>query len=366
MIKMEVKKYKIVIVTTLIVSMFLSSCKLFPTQKMIDHIIPNYNKRTYTVADLIPYDYKEIKNALASYGMELQEYFSKNTTTESELSRTTDEEKNAFYKELMYMTHNYKVIKQRYAMYFDEEGNENEYAKKVCEDEYNAYYNVSNADSFGIINKYAEKSKDMPLMSIRADMTTATISDITDFYSEVMCEIYKPVYIDAKKYSSLKVGSEITLDMPATNSTVNCTKTKKMTFTYVATDSLLYKDDDGKKNYYFIAEVDGTNDVRRVLDYYGKTVEVYQETKPLQFLKRCRVAEANDVIRILNAVINENLEEYSFGDIAEKALCGGYLVYKYKDNVYANSITINNKGYITSAVEYSNQRIDNEFYKTLN
>lgn len=364
------KNYRFIrlIVGILVTSMCLTSCKLFPTQKMIDNIIPDHNRRMYTIADFIPYDYKEIKNARALYGMELQEFFTKNTTTESELSRTTEAEKYGFYKELMYMTHNYKVIKNRYNMYFDEDGAESEYNKGLCEKEYKDYYDLKNADSISTIKKYNDgKAFGMPLMSIRAILSTATVSDATDFYSEVMCEIYKPVTIDAKKYNSLKFGDTVTLDIPSTSSTAFCKKTHKLNLTYVATDSLMYENEQtGDKTYLFIADIDGTNDVHRVLDYYGKTLETYVETRPLQFMKACRVSEANDTFRLLNSVINENLQEYRFGDIAEKALCGGYLTYKYKDYVYANSVTTNLKGYITAMTEYTNQRIDNEYYKTLN
>ena len=39
--------------------------------------------------------------------------------------------------------------------------------------------------------------------------------------------------------------------------------------------------------------------------------------------------------------------------------------WEYKDEVYANSISTNLKGYITSLYNFDNQRIDNEFYNSL-
>lgn len=129
----------------------------------------------------------------------------------------------------------------------------------------------------------------------------------------------------------------------------------------------MYKDANGKEQYYFLAEPDGTNDFcRRVLDHHGKTLEVYEETKPLQFMKYARVARANESQRLLNDISKEELISYDFDKLAVRALSGGYLVYEYKDYVYANSITTNLKGYITALYYFDNQRIDNEFYNSLN
>ena len=81
---MQFKSLKSKIAILLMVSMFLSSCRLVQTQEMIDNIMPDYTRRMYNVADLIPYTYREIRNAQAFYGMGLTDFFYTNTATEAE------------------------------------------------------------------------------------------------------------------------------------------------------------------------------------------------------------------------------------------------------------------------------------------
>lgn len=357
------------IVPLLIVSIIISSCSLFPTQKMIDNIIPDYNKRMYTVADLIPYDYKEIKNARALYGQELTKFFNKNTTTASELTRVTEKEKMAFYKELLYRTHNYKTMKQMFSMYVDDTSDLPGTKEAERKKEFDEYYAVQNAAAASFIKKYNDgKLNGMPLISIRAIMGEATDSNC-DIYAEVPCEIYEPVVISEEIYDNLKFGDSITLEVPATSSTALCKDKYKVECVYIATDSLLIKknenSDSNSEKYYFIADVDGTTGVHRVLDYYGGTLETYIEKRKLQFMKHCRVAEANDSFRLMSSVVNDELVSYEMNDLVEKALCGGYVVQEYKDYVYANSVYTDRKGYITSLINYTNQRVDNEFYDSL-
>ena len=360
------KSNKQKISVALLLCIMLTSCQLSKTQSVIDNIVPDYKVRMYTVADFIPYTYTEIKNAQAYYGRELTDYFLENTATEAEASRVTQKEKDDFVKELMYRNHNYKVIKKRYAMYVGDESQSQEMKEAERQKEYDDYYKLQNAAGANVIKKYnGGKLDGMPLMSIRVDMSTATMSSIDSIYSEAVCEIYKPVYIENRVYNNLNFGDTIELKVPATNSTVNAKELKTVSCTYIATDSLLYKDDEGRDAYYFIADVDGTNDVRRVLDYYGNTLETYEGSEALQFMKLTRVTRANDPKRLMLAVGEDNLTEYNYNEIAVRALSGGYLVFDYKDYVYANSVTTNQKGYITSLTHYDNQRIDNEFYNSL-
>lgn len=362
---MKFDKIKSMLVSVLIVSFLIVSCA--PSQKVIDNIIPDYNKRLYCIADLIPYKYKELRNAQALYGNELTDFFLTNTSTAAEAKRTTKKEKNDFLSELRYRTANYKLLRERIAMYLEDDKQTSSVKEQERQKEYDDYYKLQNANSANIIKKYNNGKLDgMPLVSIRAIMSTATMSDIDSLFSEVTCEIYKPTVIETKVYDKLKFGDSIDIVVPATNSTVDCPATKVVHCTYVATDSLLYKGDNGEDNYYFIASVDGINDnVRRVLDYYGKTLETFVEMKPLQFMKYARVARANEQQRLLDSIAQDSLVSYDFDKLAVRALSGGYLVYEYKDEVYANSISTNLKGYITSLYNFDNQRIDNEFYNSL-
>ncbi len=362
---MKFNKIKRIITSTIIVSFLVTSCA--PSQKVIDNIIPDYNKRLYCIADLIPYKYKELRNAQALYGNELTSFYYDNISTEAETKRTTKKSNDDFLSELRYRTANYKLLRDRISMYIEDDKQSTSEKEQLRQKEYDDYYKLQTANGATTIKKYNNgKLGGMPLFSIRLDMSTATMSDTEGIFSEVNCEIYKPTVIETKTYEKLKFGDSIDLVVPATNSTVNCPDTKVVHCTYIATDSLLYKDKNGNDDYYFIAAVDGINDnVRRVLDYYGKTIETFVEIKPLQFMKFARVARANEQQRLLDSIIQGNLVSYDFDKLAVRALSGGYVEYEYKDYIYANSVSINLKGYITSLYYYDNQRIDNEFYNSL-
>ena len=362
---MKFKFSKCVIVPVLIVSMILFSCT--PSQRIIDNIIPDYNVRLYCVADLIPYNFKELRNAQALYGNELTEYFVTNTSTSSQLKRKTKKEQDDFNRDLRYRNANYKLFRERLAMYYEDDKQTAKTKEAERQVEYNDYYKLPNSIGANTIKKYNNgRLNGMPLMSIRVDMSTATMSQVDSIYSGAMCEIYKPVVIESRVYDRLKFGDTLELSVPATNSTIYCSETKKVKCTYIATDSLAYEDANGEKQYYFIAEVDGSNkDYHRVLDYYGKTLETFVEYKMLEFMKYARVARANEQNRLLDDIAFDRLNSHNFDQLAVRALSGGYLVYEYKDYVYANSVSTNAKGYITSLYYYDNQRIDNEFYNSL-
>ena len=363
---MGILKNKRITAFLIFASMILASCS--PSQKVIDNILPDYTRRTYSIADLIPYAYKELRNAQALYGNELTKFFYENTSTSAEAKRVTKEQKDEFYKELRFRNTNYKLLRKRLAMYNEDEHNSQEMNEAARQKEYDDYYKLPNAKSGNIIKKYNNgKLNGMPLMSIRVDMSTATISELDSIYCEAECEIYKPVTIDEKKYESLKFGDEIELVVPLENRTFEKSETKKVKCTYVATDSLLYQDEDGKDSYYFIADIDGTNDFcRRITDYNGYSLETYVEKRPLQFMKYAEVARANEPQRLMTSIANDELIYYDFDKLAVRALGGGYYAFEYKDYVYANSITTNLKGYITALHEYDNLRIDNEYYEELN
>ena len=354
---------KKIIACIMFVTMIMASCS--PSQNTIDNILPDYDKRSYSIADLIPYTYKELRNAQALYGRELTKFFYDNTTTAAEATRVTEKQKNDFYKELRYRNANYKLLRNRLSMYTEDNTLSQEAKEKERQKEYDEYYKISNARSGNIIKQYNNgKLQGMPLMSIKVDMSTATMSEIDDIYSEAQCEIYRPVVIDEKVYEALTFGDEIELEVPVENRTFGKKETKKIKCSYVATDSLMYTNEDGKEDYYFIADTDGLNNFcRRITDYYGKSLEIYVDKKPLQFMKYAEVARANEPQRLLTSIANDDLTRYDFDKLAVRALSGGYYVYEYKDFIYANSITTNLKGYITALYEFDNLRIDNKYYE---
>lgn len=340
------------------ISIFLCSC--VKSQGEVDNIIPDYARRTYSVADLIPYTYKELKNAQAYYAKDLINYYDTNTSTDANAKRITKRENVDFYYDFAYRNHNYRIIKKRFEMFAGDEMTSEEQMKKEREKEYDKYYKVGNAEGIETIKKYNNgKAFGVPLISIKVLMNTATISEMETvedtLVSSAMCEIYKPVVISCEEYDKLNIGDIVELDIP-----------EKVACTYIATDSLMYKNDKGEDLYYFIGCVDGTNDVRRICDKDGKTIEYYVETKPLGFMKYCRVTSAKEPLRLIKDLSLNRLKEYYYNDLAERAFCGGYLIEKYKDYIYANQITTDRKGYITSLIDYDNLCTYNEFLKDLN
>ena len=89
---MNLFKFKKNIAALLLVCMALTSCS--PSQKVIDNILPNYKERLYSVADLIPYNYKELRNAQALYGVELIDYFIDKLTYEEIVALFGEDAKN--------------------------------------------------------------------------------------------------------------------------------------------------------------------------------------------------------------------------------------------------------------------------------
>lgn len=69
---MILNKNKRVVAISMVLSMLFVACA--PSQKVIDNILPEYNRRIYSIADLIPYSYKELRNAQALYGTELTKF----------------------------------------------------------------------------------------------------------------------------------------------------------------------------------------------------------------------------------------------------------------------------------------------------
>lgn len=343
--------------------MTLLSCA--PSQKAIDNILPDYSKRMYSIADLIPYSFKELRNAQALYGVQLMRFFNTNTSTAAELKRVTKEEKNAFYKELRYRNTNYKLLRNRLSMYEGDELKSQEEKLAERQKEYNQYYKTQNAESGNIIKQYNRGRLDgMPLMSIRVDMSTATMSEFDDIYSEAECEIYKPVVIEEKVYQRLSIGDKIELEVPIENRTFDKKETKKIECTYIATDSLLYVDENEKENYYYIADIDGTNDYcRRITDDFGNSVEVYVEKRVLQFMKNAMVARSAEPQMLMDSIANDQFMAYNFDALVIRAMGGGYYEYDYKDYIFANSITTNLKGYITALYDYSDLALEIEYYQ---
>ena len=359
-------KLKQILCLILIAVFMLTSC--FNSQNAIDDILPDYDKRVYSLADLIPYTYKEIRNAQALYGRNLSKFFKANTTKSAEEKRVTNDEKNVFYKELRVRTANYKLLRRRLAMYTDDDGNIDDYKNEERQREFDEYYKLPNAKSAGTIRKYNNgKMQGTPLMSVRIIMSTATMSNVDAIYSEADCEIYKPVLINVSDYEELKIGDECVFELPIKNRTKGEKTTYKATCKYVGKDAFEFIDHEGKKDYLFVGDTYDSNDFcRRIVDSLGRTIDIYVENKTLQFMKLAEFGVANDIQRLTNTIAsNEDFQLYTFDKMATRALSGGYYLEAYKDYVYSNAITTNHKGYVTGIYHYDNLIMDNAYYQAL-
>ena len=340
----------------LINCILLTSCSaIFPTQKMIDSILKKNNQHAYSIADLIPFNENELKNARSLYGMELNDYYNNNVNT-----GLKGEELETFNNNLIYMDYNYNILLNRYNMYTESEDSYNK-----CKDEFDSYYKLKDTSAKDVIKSTNKGSlAGAPNISIKIDMSTLIDYGI---YSEAEAEIFDQITINESVYKKLKIGDEITLNIPATNSTINNKELIKKTFTYIATNSISYKETDEfgliSDTTYFIGPLDALNDSRKIVDINGNVIEVYNKREKLQFMKYALVAKGNTPRRLYQNMINNNFSSkyYYMNDLADKAQTGGYLVEEYKDEIYANAVYTNLKGYITQCLYFTNLNIDNDY-----
>ena len=350
------KNVLIKISVLLIVSTIISSCSvIFPTQKMIDSILKSNNQHAYSISDLIPFNENELKNARSLYGMELNDYYNNNINTGLE-----GKELDEFNNNLIYMDYNYNILMNRYNMY-----TENEESYNKCKEEFDAYYKLKDTSAKDIIKSSNNGSlSGAPNISIKIDMTTLEDHDI---YSEAEVDIFNQITISENDYKKLKIGDTIKLSVPATNSTINAKEMVQKVFTYVATNSISYKEtnDFGLTNdtTYFIAPLDILNKSHKIVDLNGNVLEVYNKREKLQFMKYAFVAKGSSPDRFYQSMISSNFssKNYYMNDLAIKAQTGGYLVEEYKDVLYANTIYTNLKGYITQCLYFSNLNMNIDY-----
>ena len=349
------KKNLSIIATTLICALLLSSCgAIFPTQKMIDSILKNNNEHAYSISDLIPFNENELKNARSLYGMELNDYYNNNVNAGLE-----GEELKLFQKNLIYMDYNYSMLLERYNMYTKDENSYN-----MCKEEFDAYYKLKDSKAKKLIKDTNKGNlSGAPNISVLIDMNTLKDYDI---YSEAEAEIFDQVVISDNDYKKLKIGDTISLIIPATNSTIGAKETIKKTFTYIATNSISYKETDENglevDTTYFITQVEPLNNTRKLVDINGNVIEIYRGREVIQFMKYAFVAKSSIPERLYQNIISKRTTNtYYMNDFAIKAQTGGYLVEEYKDTLYANSIYTNLKGYITQCLYFDNFNMDNEY-----
>ena len=135
----------------LINCILLTSCSaIFPTQKMIDSILKKNNQHAYSIADLIPFNENELKNARSLYGMELNDYYNNNVNT-----GLKGEELETFNNNLIYMDYNYNILLNRYNMYTESEDSYNK-----CKDEFDSYYKLKDTSAKDVIKSTIKGSLD--------------------------------------------------------------------------------------------------------------------------------------------------------------------------------------------------------------
>lgn len=359
------KCYKITSIL-LIITMFLCSCVGERSVGVIKKVMPDYDKRMYTEADLLSLTKEDMNKLYDTYEYDLINFFYSKVSTNS-VYTGNKRDMDSFNNALRYRTHNFKMLERRKAK-FEDVANSTENADK-CLKERKEFFELKNAKSSDIIKKYNDGKEDgFPKMTILVDLSTATVSSTTNLVYEAECDIFEPLYFDNERYNSLKVGDIVELEIPEENdgNNVRTTLVKKKVF-YVATNSFTYKDTEKngyKDRYYYLAEPAGTSNYRRLLDEDGLTVEMFRERKKLQFLKYARVVSIYDEKSLLDAIDSEDeeLDEYYIGDIIDRGINGSIVAEDNNNSIYANCITTNKKGYITSLTGYMCQIVNNKFY----
>lgn len=350
-------KRKIYLVLTLIVAMILSSCSaLFPTQRMLDDVLPYRDTHYYCKSDVVPFSREELKNAKTVYGVELSEYF-----YEFKDANLPEKEKEEFLRTLTYRNANYTLIKDRYEMYNDDQARDiHDYNQ--ADKEFNTFYKLENSPLADIIKENNNgQLAGNPNISFKLYLNTC--HKVDDIYYEGDAEIYVPVAIPNKEYEKLKIGDKITLTIPKDLKVSTNSETREQEFVMKATDSLCYIDENGDEIAFFVSDKDGISEMRRMVDKTGKMIENYIGIHKIGLLIYARIAEGINAERLVTAIMQSGTGDYMIDDIVDKVEGGGYLIDKYKEYVYANAVYTNLKGYITTALNYTALFVDNEYAK---
>lgn len=403
------KKFAGGLAVALIVAMTLQGCAtLFPTQRMIDDILPNNDRHFYCDADLIPYSKQELTNATMLYGQELSEYYFMNLNKFDEnVNDNIDEDaREEFMARLTYMNANYKLLKARYEKYTGEEGATKEEFEQV-DTEFNDFYRLPNSKFAETVRENnANRLAGSPELSLRIKPDTFVDNTI---YVEAVAEIYKHVTIPKKQYSKMKIGEKLTLEFPESNSDPLNPRTREVTLTLIATDSFIEYDthpENDPKNFekasasnvdieeasdselnendinvaaavgtrkskdsiYYVTADDPLSKYRKLINADGEVIEIYKDDETIQIMKDARIAKGIDETRLVTQILREDegTKNYTINQIADAAMGGGYIAEDFKDEVYLNNIYTNLKGYITSGYLYEQMYIDIEFAREHN
>lgn len=351
-------KTKIYLVVILIISTLFTSCRaLFPTQRMLDDVLPYRDTHYYCKSDVVPFSREELKNAKTIYGVELSEYF-----YEFKDMNLPEKEKEEFLRTLTYRNANYTLIKDRYEMYNDDQARDiHDYNQ--ADKEFNAFYKLEDSPLADIIKENNNgQLAGNPNISFKLYLNTC--HKVDDIYFEGDAEIYVPVAIPNKEYEKMKIGDKITLTIPKDLEASTSSETRQQEFVMKATDSLCYTDENGEEIAFFVADKDGISEMRRMVDKTGKMIEKYIGMHKIGLLIYSRIAEGINAERLVTAIMQAGVGDYIIDDIVDKVEGGGYLVDKYKEYVYANAVYTNLKGYITTALNYTALFVDNEYAKT--
>ena len=342
----------------MLLSIVLSSCAvLFPTQRMLDDVLPYRDTHFYCKSDLIPFSKAELKNAKTVYGLELSEYFYAN----KDRSDFTEEERDEFLKILSYRNHNYALVRERYEAYNDDMATDlDDYNQ--ADQEFNYYYKLSNSPLANDI-KENNNNKLMGNPNISFRVKIKDLKNVDNTYYEADADIYIPVSIEQSKYEKIKLNDTIVLDFPKINKSKEDNSVVKKELTLIATDSFICKNEENEQTeLYFVAPKDGIGDKRKLINIRGEMIERYQGVRTIRILKYARIAEGIDQERLVTSIMQGgNMEDYIIDDVFDKASGGGYIAETYKDDIYANAVYTDLKGYITTAINYTALYIDNEY-----
>ena len=193
-------KTKIYLVVILIISTLFTSCRaLFPTQRMLDDVLPYRDTHYYCKSDVVPFSREELKNAKTIYGVELSEYF-----YEFKDMNLPEKEKEEFLRTLTYRNANYTLIKDRYEMYNDDQARDiHDYNQ--ADKEFNAFYKLEDSPLADIIKENNNgQLAGNPNISFKLYLNTC--HKVDDIYFEGDAEIYVPVAIPNKEYEKIPIG----------------------------------------------------------------------------------------------------------------------------------------------------------------
>lgn len=359
------KKVSILLILSLVLQV--TSCSSInniiteaPQVNSFHDVMPYDGAKLYTMPDLYPYKKSDLEKVLP----ECEKNILNEINDKNKQAGLIGEEKDKFMNMLGIKSQNYITLKSYIENYDDKN-----YSKY-----YLSYTALPKCDYFPFINSYG-CFKDNGLSKLEYNVLLNTMVKNNMFYS-AECDIF-----ERAKISKTDIDKFNKNDFVNYTSSVSELKNAKVQYTIEVCDDLYTSKNNIKldlipistSSYMFIyndkvntLSLYGINDDNETYDFYTSyftTVNKYIATKKLNILNNSLVGFTTDLGALAIDQIQEkqNYLHYSIDDIYSHYKTGtpSNIHQMYNDSIYANRVSFDSKGFITSliAIKYTDREI---------